>query len=334
MRPMLATPADTVPEGDDWLHEVKWDGMRVLAHVSGSSVRLTSRTERDITVAFPELLRPDAGLQGYDDLLLDGEVVILVDGVPSFAALAERFNVSDASMATRLAAAAPATFLVFDVLQAMDRPTLTMPLRQRRQLLDGLELATRYVQVPPTFTDGGELAEATAAKGLEGVVSKRTGSAYRPGRRSPDWRKIVHRRTDSFVVCGWLPERDNSRALGSVYLATPTPHGPLLYRGRVGSGLAGARGAQLLDRLHGLATDESPFDAAPPVEAERGAIRWVRPELVADVEFLGVSDGGQLRQPSWRGVRADLTPEELAATETLDPPGHPGGELREEETDG
>lgn len=318
MRPMLATPADTVPEGDDWLHEVKWDGMRVLAHVSGSSVRLTSRTERDITVAFPELLRPDAGLQGYDDLLLDGEVVILADGVPSFAALAERFNVSDASMATRLAGAAPATFLVFDVLQAMDRPTLTMPLRQRRQLLEGLELATRYVQVPATFTDGAQLAEATAAKGLEGVVSKRAGSPYRPGRRSPDWRKIVHRRTDSFVVCGWLPERDNSRVLGSVYLATPTPHGPLLYRGRVGSGLAGTRGAQLLDQLQGLATDESPFEEALAAEADRGAIRWVRPELVADVEFLGVSDGGQLRQPSWRGIRVDLTPEELAATETVD----------------
>lgn len=311
---MLATPADTVPEGDDWLHEVKWDGMRVLAHVSASSVRLTSRTERDITVAFPELLRPEAGLQGYDDLLLDGEVVILADGVPSFAALAERFNVSDTSMAAQLAAAAPATFLVFDVLQAMDRPTLTMPLRQRRQLLEGLELATPRVQVPSTFADGGRLAEATAAKGLEGVVSKRAGSPYRPGRRSPDWRKIVHRRTDSFVVCGWLPERDNSRVLGSIYLATPTPHGPLLYRGRVGSGLAGARGAHLLDQLHGLTTDDSPFDEDPPAEADRGAIRWVRPELVADVEFLGISEGGQLRQPSWRGIRVDLTPDELAAT--------------------
>lgn len=319
MRPMLATPADTVPEGDDWLHEVKWDGMRVLAHISGSSVRLTSRTERDVTVAFPELIRPDAGLQGYDDLLLDGEVVVLADGVPSFAALAERFNVSDASMAARLAAAAPASFLVFDVLQAMNRPTLAMPLRQRRQLLEGLELATRYVQVPATFTDGAQLAEATAAKGLEGVVSKRAGSPYRPGRRSPDWRKIVHRRTDSFVVCGWLPERDNDRVLGSLYLATPTPHGPLLYRGRVGSGLAGARGAQLLERLRGLATDESPFDETLPVEADRGAIRWVRPELVADVEFLGISEGGQLRQPSWRGIRHDLTPDELATTESADP---------------
>lgn len=316
---MLATPADTVPEGDDWLHEVKWDGMRVLAHVSGSAVRLSSRTERDITVAFPELVDPAAGLQGYDDLLVDGEVVILADGVPSFAALAERFNIADASMAARLAAAAPATFLVFDVLQAMHRPTLTMPLRQRRQLLDGLELATRRVQVPQTFTDGAQLAEATAAQGLEGVVSKRAGSPYRPGRRSPDWRKIVHRRTDSFVVCGWLPERVNSRALGSVYLATPTPHGPLLYRGRVGAGLAGARGAQLLEQLQGLAADESPLDEAPSVEANRGGIRWVRPELVADVEFLGISEGGQLRQPSWRGLRVDLTTDDLAATETVDP---------------
>ncbi|GGB27332.1 ATP-dependent DNA ligase [Flexivirga endophytica] len=312
---MLATPADTVPEGDDWLHEVKWDGMRVLAHVSGSSVRLTSRTERDISVAFPELIAADAGLQGYDDLLLDGEVVILADGVPSFAALAERFNVSDPAMAARLAAATPATFLVFDVLQAMNRPTLTMPLRQRRQLLEGLELGTRFVQVPPTFTDGAQLAEATAAKHLEGVVSKRAGSPYRPGRRSPDWRKIVHRRTDSFVVCGWLPERDNDLVLGSVYLATPTPEGPLLFRGRVGSGLAGTRGATLLSQLRELRSADSPFEEDPPGEPGRGAIRWVRPELVADVEFLGISDGGQLRQPSWRGIRHDLRPQDLIATE-------------------
>lgn len=314
MRPMLATPADTVPAGEDWIHEVKWDGMRVLAHVSGTSVRLFSRTEREVSVAFPELVRPGSGLQGYDDLLLDGEVVILADGVPSFAALAERFNISDPAMAARLAATAPATYLVFDVLQAMDRPTLAMPLRQRRQLLEGLELGSRVVQTPPTFTDGAQLAEATADQGLEGVVSKRLASPYRPGRRSADWRKIVHRRTDSFLVCGWLPERDNPGALGSIYLATPSPDGPLLFRGRVGSGLAGTRGAALLPRLRELASDHSPFDQAVIGETDRGAIRWVRPELVADVEFLGVSDGGQLRQPSWRGLRSDLTTADLTST--------------------
>jgi len=311
---MLATPANTVPDGDEWIHEVKWDGMRVLAHVAGSSVRLTSRTERDVSVAFPELLRADAGLQGYDDLLLDGEVVIMADGVPSFAALAERFNVSDAAMAARLASAAPATYLVFDVLQAMGRPTLAMPLRQRRQLLEGLALQTRVVQTPETFADGAQLAEATAAQGLEGVVSKRLGSPYRPGRRSPDWRKIVHRRTDSFLICGWLPERDNPRALGSVYLATPSPDGPLLFRGRVGSGLAGTRGADLLATLRKIPCDTSPFEQDPIGEADRGAIRWVRPELIADVEFLGISDAGQLRQPSWRGLRPDLTVSDLIRT--------------------
>lgn len=318
MRPMLATPAETVPEGDEWIHEVKWDGMRVLAHVAGSSVRLTSRTERDVSVAFPELLGAGAGLQGYDDLLLDGEVVIMTGGAPSFAALAERFNVSDGAIAARLASAAPATYLVFDVLQAMQRPTLAMPLRKRRQLLEGLGLHTRLVQTPATFTDGAQLAQATAAKGLEGVVSKRLGSPYRPGRRSPDWRKIVHRRTDSFLICGWLPERDNPRALGSVYLATPTPEGPPLFRGRVGSGLAGARGADLLAKLREIPCDTSPFDDQPLGEAERGAINWVRPELIADVEFLGISDAGQLRQPSWRGLRPDLRAHDLTRTELPD----------------
>lgn len=314
---MLATPADTMPTGSQWCHEIKWDGMRVLAHVTGDRLRLTSRTERDVSVAFPELTGAGAGLVGYDDLLLDGEAVVLRDGRPSFAALADRFNIADAATAHRLAAAAPVTFMAFDVLRAMGTPTTGMPWHQRRQLLDGLGLNTRWVQTPPVFDDGAHLLAATADQGLEGVVSKRRGSTYQSGRRSLDWRKTVHRRTDSFVVCGWLPEKDNTNRLGAVHLATPAPDGRLIFRGRVGSGLAGRSGEDLLDRLRPLRSPRPEFTGPVPPEATRGAT-WVAPDIVADVEFLGVTEGGQLRQPSWRGIRHDLTVQDLTGTPTAD----------------
>ncbi|MBO1753685.1 non-homologous end-joining DNA ligase [Allobranchiibius sp. CTAmp26] len=316
MRPMLATPSARVPSGDQWQHEVKWDGMRVLADVHDGRVRLTSRTEREVSVAFPELLTDAAGLTEYDDLLLDGEIVSLRDGRPSFGALAERFNVGDARTAATLAVQAPVTLMAFDVLRVAGTPTLTRPLSQRRELLEGIGIATARVQVPPTFPGGADLLRATADQGLEGIVSKRTDSAYLPGSRSPQWRKIVHRTTGSYVIGGWRPETDSAR-LGALLVGTPTPSG-LAFRGRIGSGLAGAAGARLLEQLRSRSRSDSPFlERVPAIDAK--GCTWVDPDLVADLEYHGVSEGGRLRQPTWRGLRPDLTPAELMDTAVEDP---------------
>lgn len=316
MRPMLATPATSVPSGDAWCHEVKWDGMRVLVDVREGAVRVFSRTERDVTVAFPELLRERAGLTAYDDLLLDGELVVMRAGAPSFAALAERFNVADARTADALAATAPITLMAFDVLRVMGTELLGRPLRDRRTLLEGAELDSSWVQVPPTFDDGGMLAEATAQQGMEGVVSKRWRSVYIPGRRSEDWVKTVHRAIDSFVIGGWRYEKGSRDRLGALLIGTPTPAG-LMFRGRIGSGLAGRAGAALLPHLLASTTEDSPFVGDVPREDAAGA-SWVEPAIIADVEFHGATDGGRLRQPSWRGIRHDLDLTDLLGTSTGD----------------
>lgn len=314
MRPMLATPGDTVPTDAGWRHEVKWDGMRVLVDVRDGQVRVYSRTERDITVAFPELTSAASGLADFGDLLLDGEVVVMRDGRPAFGALAERFNVTSARVAEQLAATAPVTLMAFDVLRVAGTEVTGRPLRVRRELLEGAGLGSRFVQIPPVFEDGEVLAQATAEQGLEGIVAKRWDSVYAPGRRSEDWRKIVHRRTDSFVVGGWRYENQGKDRLGALLIGTPTPAG-LMFNGRIGSGLAGQAGAALLPRLRESAQDTSPFVNEVP-EADRVGTQWVRPEIVVDLEFHGISEGGRLRQPSWKGVRADLTLEELLRTAT------------------
>lgn len=315
---MLATPADVVPSGAQWRHEIKWDGMRALIDVAEHRVRILSRTERDVTVAFPELLAQAAGLSDFEDVLFDAEIVVMRQGRPSFSALAERFNVVDDPTARALAATSPVTAMIFDVLRVMGRPVHSRPWNERRELLDNINPHSKWVTVPPTFVDGSALLDATADQGMEGIVSKNITSLYTPGVRSPDWRKSVHRRTGSYVVLGWRQEQAGT-ALGSVLLAEPMPDG-LAYRGRVGSGLAGRRGTALLKQLLPLRRPSSPDVTDLPDQDARGA-SWVEPLLVADVEFHGLSDAGRLRQPSWRGLRADLTVEELARRGIADPEG-------------
>ncbi len=306
---MLATPGPIVPLGTGWCHEVKWDGMRALVDVRAGRVRLSSRTERDVTVAFPELVADASGLSAFDDLLLDGEIVVMRGGRPSFAALAERFNVTSARVADQLAAQAPVTLMAFDVLRAAGTDVTSRPLRQRRQLLEGAGLGSAWVQVPPAFDNGADLVTATAEQGIEGIVSKRWDSTYLPGRRSDDWRKVVHRNTESYVIGGWRYEVDTRDRLGAILIGTPGPGG-LAFRGRIGSGLAGRAGANLLPRLRELRTEKVPFADDIPT-ADRQGTQWVSPEIVIDVEFHAVTDDGRLRQPSWKGIRPDLTPEDL-----------------------
>lgn len=305
MRPMLATSTATVPVGDRWAHEVKWDGMRLLADVSDGGLRVFSRTERDVTVAFPELA-PLA--EEFADMLLDGEIVCLRDGSPSFAALAERFHVTDARRAARLAEASPVTFMAFDLLRLYGVELMTRTWHDRRATLERLELDGQRWQTPPTFTDGAVLHAATREQGLEGVVSKRVDSPYLPGQRSAYWLKAPHRGTVSVVIGGWRPESTGTVAgrLGAVLVGVPGPGG-LRYLGRVGSGLAGKTGQALMADLEPLAAGESPFGTEVPKEDASGA-RWVHPVLVADVQSLGLGGQGRLRQPAYKGLRADLTP--------------------------
>jgi bifunctional non-homologous end joining protein LigD len=302
MRPMLATKGTHVPRGAEWLHEVKWDGMRVLVDVRpDGELHIRSRNEKDAKVAFPEL----HGLAGVGrDLLLDGEVVAFLDGVPTFGALADRMHVTQARRAAVLAESNPVTLLVFDLLRLDGEDLTGRPLEERRELLEGLGLVDVHWQVPATYDDGEMLLEATAAQRLEGIVSKKRGSLYVPGRRSPDWLKFPHRNVVSYVVGGWRLETDSASRIGAVLVGEPTPDG-LLYRGRVGSGIAGKEGQRLLEVLAPFHTDASPFaDEVPRVDAK--GTTWVRPEVVVDIAALGLTPGQRLRQPSYRGVRSDL----------------------------
>ncbi len=311
-RPMLATVAERVPTGDAWVHEVKWDGMRVLVDVRGGVVSVWSRSERDVTAAFPEL---DALGSAYDDMLLDGEVVALEGGRPSFHALTERMHVSKRRQAEQLVASRPVTLMVFDLLRLFGNDLRAQPWSARRELLEQLDLAGRAWQVPAVHDDGADLLAATAAQGLEGIVSKRRAAPYATGRRSPDWRKTAHRASHSVVVGGWRQEVGSSAGrLGAVLVGLPDGSGGWRYAGRVGSGLAGSAGQALAMRLRRMGRDDSPFsDDVPPIDAN--GTTWVQPRLVIEVRALELTSQHRLRQPAYLGVRSDLTPDDLVEAE-------------------
>jgi bifunctional non-homologous end joining protein LigD len=306
MRPMLASRGTAVPAGPEWVHEVKWVGIRVLVEAYAGGARLTSRNENDVSPAYPEL--QGLGDVGHD-LLLDGEVVALQDGVPRFSALAERMHVRNARRAEQLSLTNPVTLVVFDLLRLDGEDLAGRPLSERRRALEGLGLEGPRWQVPAVFEDGEMLLRLTGEQGLEGIVSKKLSSTYHFGRRTADWLKFPHRLVDSYVVGGWRLETDSTSRLGALLVGTPTPAG-LSFRGRIGSGLAGRTGQRLLELLEPLGSDSSPFcDEVPRVDA--AGTSWLRPELVVDIASLGLTPGGRLRQPSYQGVRTDLTAADL-----------------------
>lgn len=304
MQPMLATPGDVVPTGPEWAHEVKWDGIRALVDVQGRSVRVSTRNGNDVSAAWPEL----QGLAGRD-ALLDGEIVSLGQGVPTLGALMDRMHARDPRKVAALAKANPVTFLVFDLLRLDGTSLVELPLRERRELLEGLGLDDTFVQVPGVYDDGAALLAAAEAQGLEGIVSKKLSAPYRPGVRSRDWLKFPLRPTDSFVVGGFRHETGSDTRIGSLLVGEPTPDG-LVFRGRVGSGLAGRKAQAITPVLRGLVRADNPFTVELPKADREGAV-WVEPVLVVDVQFLARTRDGRLRQPAYRGMRTDLSVEYL-----------------------
>ena len=257
-----------------------------------------------MSVSFPELQAVPAV-----DVLLDAEVVAFGDGIPTFGALADRMHVSNPRAPPLSPTTNPVTLLVFDVLRQGDRDLSRLPLAERREILLGLDLNDDRWQTPPAYDDGPMLFDATKQQGLEGIVSKRLDSRYEFGARTRNWLKFAHRRRNSYVVGGWRPETGSQTRLGALLVGEPTADG-LVYRGRVGSGIAGKVGPVLHAALAPHARDSSPFvDEVPKLDAL--GTHWVEPVVVVDVEALGLTPQRRLRQPSYRGVRTDLGPEDL-----------------------
>ncbi len=192
LAPMTATPADALPDDDEeWAYEMAWGGVRAVVHVEGGRPTAWSRSGRDITSTYPEL-RAMAESMGATQAVLDGELVALDPaGRPSVELLRQRQRASGAARVRRLAASVPVTYLVFDVLHLDGRSTLSEPYRERRALLDDLDLSGPSWRMAPAWFGGGAAVLATAREQhLAGVVAKQVESVYQPGVRAPHWLEV------------------------------------------------------------------------------------------------------------------------------------------------
>ncbi|CAN5567358.1 hypothetical protein BH20ACT2_BH20ACT2_13030 [soil metagenome] len=312
---MKAVTGDLPADEAGWAFEIKWDGMRIMALIGDDELCLRSGTGRDVTARFPEL----AGLAtevAATHAVLDTEVVVLDDlGRPDFEALQTRMHFDSPAEAARRTASAPVVAMAFDLVHLGGRELTTLAYEDRRHLLDQILDGGPSWQVPAAHHgDGGALLDAVGHQGMEGLVAKRLGSRYEPGRRSPAWRKVKVRRRQELVVGGWsagLGGRGGSfGALLVGYHESSGDDRRLHYAGKVGTGFNDAELARLLGRLGELAADRCPFDPPPPRPQLAGA-RWVEPRMVVEVQFGEWTGEGRLRHPSYVGERFDKDPAEV-----------------------
>jgi bifunctional non-homologous end joining protein LigD len=295
--PMLATPWARPFDDPDWWFEVKWDGYRTIAYCTPDRTELRSRRGNDVGPRFPEV----ASMRLERPAVLDGEIVTFDDkGAPSFFLLGQR----------------PANIVIFDVLY-LDRDVCGLPFEQRRQLLESLMLPTPAVLSQPVREDGTALFEAVGEKGMEGVVGKKAGSLYHPGRRSPDWRKIIQRLRGRAVVGGYLAgEGARADTFGSLLLGLWD--GPdLRFVGSVGTGFDHRLLMSLTPQLASIVRPVSPF--SNPVDVPGHKV-FVEPQIVVEIEYREWTPYHRIRAPVFKGFSID--PPETATWE-LEGPGSP-----------
>ena len=304
--PMLATLSDHVPNGDGWLHEVKWDGYRALAYVRGGDATLVSRNGNDLTGRFPGVGKAIEKAARTPECVLDGEVGALdEDGRMTFSAMQQ--GKSGTSY----------VYVAFDVLEVDGEPLLDRPLTERRDRLEQvLDRRNRAVQLSEAFEDGEALFDAAKEQRFEGIISKRAESRYLPGKRSRDWLKIKTANDQEFVVAGYTRGKGRrSSGFGSLVLAVHDGD-ELRYVGNVGTGFTDKEIDRLLEKLRPLERKTPPFREVPKMpKIRRGDVVWVEPELVAQVEFAEWTHDGHLRAPRYKGLREDKPAEEVEREE-------------------
>jgi len=296
VHPQLATLVSEVPEGEEWLHELKYDGYRALCRVEEGGARFFTREGNDWTARFGDLAREAAELP-VRRALLDGEVVVLQpDGTTSFQALQ---NVLSRENAGAL------VFYAFDLLylDGYDLRGAVLGERKRllEQLLPGNSGAVRYSD--HVVGNGSALYSRACEHKLEGIVSKRADRPYRSG-RGRDWLKIKCLASQEFVIGGFTDPAGARKGLGSLLLGAYDEGGALRYAGRVGTGFTDEMLRDLRARLEALEVEKPPF-VNPPRGADARGAHWVEPRLVAAVEFTEWTRDGVLRHPTFRGLRED-----------------------------
>ena len=304
---MLATLVDQPFSGREWLFEIKYDGVRVLAERAGKRVRLYGRSGQDFTGRYPEIVEALAALP-VARFVLDGEVVAFDEhGRSSFQRLQGRMGLSQAGDVAVGRRQVPVSAAFFDCLELDGYDLRDVPLRERKQLLELLILRGHGVLAYSAHVEerGEEFFHACDARHLEGIIAKKADGPYRSG-RSRDWLKIKCQRRQEFVIGGYTDPQGGRSYFGALHLGVYEGE-RLVYVSKVGTGFDAKSLKRIWDRLKPLERARSPFDVGTPTG--RGH-HWVEPRLVAEVRFTEWTDDGGLRHPAFLGLRDDKRPQD------------------------
>ena len=308
IQPQLATLVKEPPQGDEWLHELKFDGYRMLCHLNRGKVRFWSRNRKDWTNKFSHLGKAIKAFPATS-VILDGEVVVMdAAGHTSFQKLQQSFKSGDSGL----------IFQIFDLIYLDGFNLTATPLIDRKLILAEL-LESVGGRSPLRYSDHVEGNGTTFFKqacdfGIEGIVSKLANSPYE-STRNRNWQKVKCIKRQEFVIAGFTPSEKSLPGFGALVLGV-YDKGALVYAGRVGTGFSFQQRLDLREKLDRLVRNSCPFAVKPKDPGLRHAV-WTTPKLVAEVAFTEWTADGSIRHPSFQGLREDKKPQEVVREEPV-----------------
>ena len=309
LSPQLATLTAEIPRSGEWLFEIKLDGYRVMARFEQGKPALMTRRGHDWSAKMPELVKELSAL-GIESGWLDGEIVVLrEDGVPDFNALQNAFDQKSSG---------GIVYFLFDVPYFNGHDLRSLPLRERRTFLEAFlkDKITDHIRLSEVFdADPASILQSACRMGLEGIIAKRATAPY-ISRRTDDWLKLKCKKRQEFVIAAYADRAGTTRQVGSLVLGV-YDSGKLIPAGSVGTGFDSEQASALKTKLAKLAQKECPFPDGPPKPGrwsrrERGSERWVKPSLVAEVEFAEWTPEGHVRHASFVSLRTDKDPKTIS----------------------
>lgn len=303
IEPMLAESKNKPPDSDDYIFEVKWDGIRAMISLDEEGIRIRSRNQRDITKYFPELLIPDKAFRASCGLF-DAEIVCLDDGgKPNFKKVVGRLHHNTEQAINHAGAKYPAVCYVFDCLYLDGRALTNDPLIRRHEwLADAIKKNTPY-RVSQWVSEGAELFEAAKKMELEGIIAKEKSSKYYPGKRTSSWLKIKVRQTTECLIIGYTEGKGERESLfGALHIAISNGKG-LNYVGKVGTGFDVQTQKAVFAELKKIKQIDRPIKEKPVDDAKS---TWIEPKLFCEVQYASVTKNGTLREPVFVRLRPDL----------------------------
>jgi len=300
--PMLSKSTEILPGSKDYIFEIKLDGQRTIAEITKKQLLLYTRNFQNVTDKYPELEVLKSCIR-KKSVILDGEIVALQKGLPSFELLQQRMNLRDMRAVRRAVEDVPVVYYVFDILDSDGKSLLKIPLQQRKKLLQNAINPCDAVKVLPFFESRDFVLQQANAFGYEGVVAKKSNSFYYPGQRTELWQKLKFQLTDSFVIGGWV-EGGRSYNFGSILIGKYD--GPnVVHCGRAGTGFDEAKIKMLMAKFQKLASSKNPFIHVP---STRERFHWLKPKLVAEVKFKEWTKAHIVRAPVFLTLRQDIAP--------------------------